>query len=60
MFDYGGCLMAILFLLALLAVSYFAVAFLVWLICLAFKISFSWLLALGIWAILFLIGTAVK
>lgn len=45
----------IVILLLALGATYLIVAFLSWLVCVAFGIKWSWLLALGIWAAMALI-----
>lgn len=40
---------------AALGISYLATAGIVWLICLGFGLEWSWLLSLGVWALLILI-----
>lgn len=55
-----GCIIAILLILGAIAVSYFVISFFVWLVCVAFGFTFSWLLALGVWAIICLVGFATK
>lgn len=43
-----------------IAASLLVTGGLVWLVCWAFGWAWSWKITIGVWAILFLIGTAVK
>lgn len=45
----------ILAIAAVLGISYLAVAGILWLVCLGFGLEWSWLLSLGVWALLILI-----
>ena len=41
-------------------IGFLCVAGLVWLVCWAFGLSWSWKLAIGIWAVMMLVAAAVK
>lgn len=56
----GGCLVAVLMVIGAIAASYLVISLFVWLVCVAFGFTFSWLLALGIWAIICLVGFITK
>lgn len=43
-----------------ITMSYSVVAALTWIACMAFGIQWSWLLALGVWAVLMLLSMAFK
>ena len=53
-------LITILIIAICLAISFFGTAGLVWVVCWAFGLSWSWKIALGVWAALCLISGAVK
>lgn len=53
-------LITILIIAICLAISFFGTAGLVWVVCWAFGLSWSWKIALGVWAVLCLISGAVK
>lgn len=53
-------LIAILIIAICLAISFFGTVGLVWVVCWAFGLSWSWKIALGVWAALCLISGAVK
>lgn len=53
-------LIAILIIAICLAISFFSTAGLVWVVCWAFGLLWSWKIALGVWAALCLISCAVK
>lgn len=44
----------------ILAISFICTAGLVYLVCWGFGIAWSWKISVGVWAALFLIGSAVK
>lgn len=50
-----GCLGIIFILLGLLIVDFLFTSGIVWLVCFAFGLAFSWKIALGIWAIVALL-----
>ena len=49
-----------LLVLALLGISYLGTAGLVYLVCLGFGFEWSWLLSLGVWALLILLRSIFK
>lgn len=53
-------LITILIIAICLAISFFGTAGLVWVVCWVFGLSWSWKIALGVWAALCLISGAVK
>lgn len=53
-------LIAILIIAIYLAISFFSTAGIVWVVCWAFGLLWSWKIALGVWAALCLISGAVK
>lgn len=53
-------LITILIIAICLAISFFCTAGLVWVVCWAFGLTWSWKIALGVWAALCLISGAVK
>ena len=50
----------VLIVAVLLAISFFGTAGLVWLVCWAFKWTWSWKISLGVWALSCLVSGAVK
>lgn len=55
-----GCFALICIILVIFGLSFLLVAGLTYLVCLAFDIAWSWLLALGVYALIVLIGMAIK
>ena len=53
-------LITILIIAICLAISFFGTSGLVWVVCWAFGLSWSWEIALGVWAALCLISGAVN
>ena len=51
----AAIIIAILSFLAFAGISYLIVAGLVWVVCFAFGLEWSWLISLGIWVILILL-----
>lgn len=51
---------AILIIAFALTLSFFGTAGLVWLVCWAFSLAWSWKLSIGVWAAICLISSAVK
>lgn len=51
---------AILLIILALALSFFGTAGLVWLVCWAFGLAWSWKIAIGVWAVICLVSSAVK
>lgn len=47
-----GCLLLLTIFALIAAVLLLAVAFLSWVICMAFSLSWSWMLPFGIWAVI--------
>ncbi len=56
----GKVATVILAIALLLAFSFICTAGLFWLVCFAFNLTFSWKYAIGVWAIIFLVSSAVK
>ena len=52
-----GCLLALLCMAALCAVSWLLTCGVVYLIMLCFDIAFSWAIATGVWLVLWLLGS---
>ena len=53
-------ILALIIFIVAIAVSIFVTGMLVKLMCWAFGIAFSWKLAMGVWAIVMLVSSAVK
>lgn len=60
MIEKFGCLIGALILLALYAVSYIITIGLIYLICMCFSLTFSWLIATGIWLVLVILAGVFK
>lgn len=60
--DYTGlaCLGIVCIFICMLAVSILITEGLVWLVCMGLGLEFNWMLGIGIWAIMVLIGFALK
>lgn len=56
----GKIVLYVVIVAALLAISFFGTAGLVWLVCWAFKWTWSWKISMGVWAALILVSGAVK
>lgn len=56
----GKIVLYVVIVAALLAISFFGTAGLVWLVCWAFKWTWSWKISVGVWAALILVSGAVK
>ena len=55
-----GCLIGLILLLVISAISWIVTCGILWLITLCFKLTFSWAIATGIWLILCLISGGFK
>ena len=55
-----GCAVIIAIFLAILVLDFLCTAGLLWLICWAFKLAFSWKVVFGIWAIIAILQAIFK
>lgn len=56
----GAIILMVIMTIGLLALSFFVTAGIVWLICWAFSLTFSWKIAFGIWLVLVILRSIFK